>query len=338
VSFKNWDLLANYESFELIKRDYVARHGRTPNTRHAREIAAPFTHGRSYFRAAQTAEPTVKPLLLYYGVVSLSRGLTLSLSRNLREAALAPSHGLTPKDWGGVLSRDNPDFAALRIGVNSRGSFMDLAQATKFNSLLRHNSSAVNFTDVSPSVPGGAEFSLGDILSRLPALQDHHKRWRGESSCVPFTIDTNGGREARIRLTKTNRPWITRSVADALFNGTDFVFEAEDSDHIVFKGPNSMNALPGFTDYAPSTSFNIGDLWLTALYPGGVKLSKIITLFSLSYMLGMLVRYFPMQWTALIRGQIEDSALPTIAAAVDLVEHDFPQLVLEFFAPPRPNP
>ena len=112
---KYWDLLANYESFELIKRDYEARHGRAPNTRHAREIAAPFTHARSYFRAAQAAEPTVRPLLLYYGVVSLSRGLVLILSRGLREAALAPSHGLTVKDWGGELSRDNPDFAALRI-------------------------------------------------------------------------------------------------------------------------------------------------------------------------------------------------------------------------------
>ncbi len=337
---KYWDLLANYESFELIKRDYEARHGRTPNTRHAREIAAPFTHARSYFSAAQAAEPTVKPLLLYYGVTSLSRGLTLILSCGLREAALAPSHGLAVKDWGAELSRDNPDFAALRIGVNRRGSFIDLAQATKFISLLRLNNSAVNYTYVNPPVPIGAEFSLGDALSRLPALQDHHNRWRGEARCAQadVEIDKTNRLEAHIRLNKVSRPWVTRSAADEVFLGTVCVFETENPEHIVFKGPNSYDALPGLTDYANPAFLNIGVLWLTALYPGGVKLSKIITLFSLSYMLGMLVRYYPMQWTALIRGQIEDSALPTLAAAVDLVEHDYPQLVLDFLAPPPPNP
>jgi len=44
----------------------------------------------------------------------------------------------------------------------------------------------------------------------------------------------------------------------------------------------------------------------------------------------MLVRYYPTQWTALIRGQIGDAALPTLAAAVELVERDFPRVVLEF--------
>ena len=32
------------------------------------------------------------------------------------------------------------------------------------------------------------------------------------------------------------------------------------------------------------------------------------------------------------------TGLPTLAAAVDLVEHDYPQLILEFFMPPPPSP
>jgi hypothetical protein len=157
--------------------------------------------------------------------------------------------------------------------------------------------------------------------------------------CRPgVEVDETNRLEAHLRLPKVSRPWITRSVADGLFLGTVFVFETETPEHIVFKGPNKYEALPGLTDYATAAVLNIGELWLTALYPGGVKLSKIITLFSLSYMLGMLVRYYPMQWTALIRGQIEDSALPTLAAAVDLIEHDYPQLVLDFLTSPPPNP
>jgi len=70
---KSWEFLANYESFELVKRAYRDRHQRDANTGHSREIAASFTHARSYFRAAHFAEQTVKPLLFV-----LWRGSTLS--------------------------------------------------------------------------------------------------------------------------------------------------------------------------------------------------------------------------------------------------------------------
>ena len=143
MSAADWDILANYESYELVRRDYKSRHGRTPSARHAREIAAPFTHARSYFRSARQAELTVKPLLLYYGVISLSRGLTLMLTRGLREAALVPSHGLSVKDWGGQLAQDHPDFSALQVEVNTAGTFMELARATDFMSLLRINTSDI---------------------------------------------------------------------------------------------------------------------------------------------------------------------------------------------------
>lgn len=335
MSSTTWEIIANHESFELVKRDYRARHGRTPNSRHAREIAAPFAHARSYFRAAQSADHTVKPLLLYYGIVSLSRGLTLTLSRGLREAALAPSHGLAVKSWGAELSRDNPDFAALRIEVSGGGSFVELAKATEYKSLLRRNSSVVNFTFMNPPVPIGAEFSLGDLVSRFPALQEHHGRWRGETRCLQPNIDTSDDPEVRIRIPKKNRRWVTRSAADAVFSGAQFVFEEESEEHVVYQGPNRLDEVPGLTDYANPAFLNIGDVWLTALYPKGVRISKIMALFSLSYTLGMLVRYYPTQSTALLRGQIADASLPTLTAAVELVEKDFPQLVVEFLTVPE---
>lgn len=333
-----WDLLTNHESFELIKRDYSIRHGRTPNNRHALEIAAPFTHARSYFRAAQAAESTVKPLLLYYGVVSLSRGLTLMLSRGLREAALAPSHGLSVKDWGSELCKDNPDFAALRVEVNAAGSFLELAQATGFKSLLRSNSSTVNYPYTHPSVGAGAMFSLGDVVSRLPALQDHCSRWRDAICCAPFKFEKINDQEVHVRLQKPQWPWATSLAPDTWLSGTAFRFEAETPEQVVFTGPDDTEKGPGITDHVDQTIFGIGDLWMTAPYPGGPTISKISTLFLLSYMLGMLVRYYPMQWTALIRSQIADAALPTLAAAVEVIEQEFPRLVLDFLAVPPSAP
>nr|WP_188394102.1 YaaC family protein [Mesorhizobium sp. SARCC-RB16n] len=267
-------------------------------------------------------------MLLYYGVVSLSRGLTLILKRGLREAALAPSHGLSVLDWGHELSRDNPDFAALAMSVNASGTFMDVSDATGFRSLLRGASSVVNETYVNPRIPAGAVIGLGDLLSRQPALVDHHMRWRGETRCLQSQIEGFGERGV-IKFHK-GRPWVNRANAEAVLQGTEFAFELEDAVALVFVGPNRRNALPGLTDYARAAFLNIGDLWLPAQYRGRAKLSKLSALYALSYALGMLVRYYPMQWSALVKGQINDAALPTLAAAVELIESEFPTTVLDF--------
>lgn len=328
-----WELIANYESFELIKRDYAARHGIRPNTGHAREIAAPFSHARSYFRSAQNAELTVKPLLLYYGIVSLSRGLTLILSRGLREAALTPSHGLAAKDWSNSLSGEQPDFGAIRIATTGGGSLIDLMKATGCRSLLRANSSGINYRTETPPLPAGAEFTLGDLLSRQPALRDHHIRWADTTNCVSLgglqTDDPADG-IATVKLPKSGKPPVDRILSDRIFAGTAYRLAKEDADAFYYEGPNKTAILPALTDHADAIFLGIGDVWITAAMGDGVRLSKIATLFSLSYALGMLVRYFPTQWTALVRGQIDDAPLPTLAAAVDFIESAFPSVVVDF--------
>lgn len=329
---KQWETLANYESIELVRRDYQSRHGRTPNTTHAREIAAPVSHARAYFRSAKNAEQTVKPLLLYYGVISLSRGLILSLGRGRREASLAPSHGLTIKEWQNVLAGPNPDFSKLQVTVNGSGTFVELAQVTNNKSLLRGSSSAVNVTYLNPAIPTGAKFTLGDVLARIPYLQDHNKRWRDLKLCWPFSIQAGDGPEAFVKFNKTNNGEVTTEFCKALLKDTAFVFDNETAEQIIFKGPNSQNALPGMVDEVNPAMLNIGSLWLTAMYPGGLKLSKLAATFLLAYILGMLVRYFPAQWTALVRGQIDDAALPTISAAIEYIETVYPQLVLDFLS------
>jgi hypothetical protein len=143
-SSKNWATLSNYQSHELVRRDYQRKHGREANAAHTKEICSPFIQAQHYFRAASLADRTVYPLLLYYGVVSLSRGLTLFLSRGIREAALSPSHGLGVRDWQAIFADENPDVANLTIRLSARGTLIELMDATGNRSLLRSNSSAVN--------------------------------------------------------------------------------------------------------------------------------------------------------------------------------------------------
>ena len=49
----------------------------------------------------------------------------------------------------------------------------------------------------------------------------------------------------------------------------------------------------------------------------------------LSYILGMLVRYFPTHWMALIQGDKGDALWPAINRIQQLVENSFPELVVE---------
>jgi hypothetical protein len=46
----------------------------------------------------------------------------------------------------------------------------------------------------------------------------------------------------------------------------------------------------------------------------------------LSYFLGMLVRYFPSRWIALLRNEKGDVAQPILIAAVNAIETDYPIL------------
>ena len=254
-STRDWEIIANYESFELVKRDYFTRHGREPNTQHAREIAAPFSHARSYFRSAHGAELTVKPLLLYYGVVSLSRGLTLLLSRGLREVALTPNHGLSATGWLAIVSKTKPNFAELRVKVTGGGTLMDLSKATEHRSLLRSGSSAVNWKEVCPPLSSGMEFGFGELLSRIPLLQDHYVRWTNETNCAPLECVTgNPGEAITLKLLRYGKNYLNQNVAAKIFDRTPYQFMSEDTDAIYYSGPSNTDDGPGLTDSIKVTS------------------------------------------------------------------------------------
>ena len=72
-----------------------------------RPMSACFAHGRQYFRNAARSEMSVKPLLLYYGALSCSRGVILANNAEKKEESLKPRHGLETVDR---QTRLNPRF------------------------------------------------------------------------------------------------------------------------------------------------------------------------------------------------------------------------------------
>lgn len=125
-----WARLALYESTDLIRGLFVRRHGREVNAEKAREIASAVAQGREYLMAAENAGPLVRPLLQYYGVLSLSRALILLLSTNLREASLPKAHGLSASGWGTLLAPATWKPSDLEVNIR-RGTFHSLLEITK---------------------------------------------------------------------------------------------------------------------------------------------------------------------------------------------------------------
>src|SRR5262245_1989886 len=121
--------LSHLQSFDLVQREFHRWHGRELNAERTWEIVSSFVQGQEYFESAATAAEAVRPLLLYYGVLSLSRGLIIFL-QNISEAALKPSHGLEMKSWRDTLAAKDRNVLDLSVSI-TEGTFSELASATR---------------------------------------------------------------------------------------------------------------------------------------------------------------------------------------------------------------
>ncbi len=74
----HWKTISRFKSYDFVAKWYRKAHERSASAAKVRQINACFAHGREYFRNAADSEMNVKPLLLYYGVLSCCRGVTLA--------------------------------------------------------------------------------------------------------------------------------------------------------------------------------------------------------------------------------------------------------------------
>ena len=69
--------LLQLESREIVKRWFNIIHGRELNDLRIKEINAAAKQSREFFRNAEIASYTVRPLLTFYGISTLSKALIL---------------------------------------------------------------------------------------------------------------------------------------------------------------------------------------------------------------------------------------------------------------------
>src|SRR5690606_32238919 len=128
-----WQSILSLESQEYVKNLFKKIFDNDLSTVRAKEINSSVKQAREYFRNADNASFSVRPLLVYYGISSLSRALTLLMTKRGGEEILKAGHGLTTENWSNELSGDL-NIALKKIGdlkVRTKsGLFSDFINGT----------------------------------------------------------------------------------------------------------------------------------------------------------------------------------------------------------------
>lgn len=338
----HWKGLTLFESHDYVRRWYKNAHGKDPNAAKVKQINACFNQARQYFANAATADLSVRPLLLYYGVLSFGRGVILANNPKKNEEALKPQHGLETVDWQHTLSDGIDNILELQIRAVG-GTFPELAE-TCWNLVTMRKfqgptntmgSDALNLGEISFASDKTC-LRLDDLVSRLPQLG-------------VYQVVT--GRPAKV--------FIGCRIASHP-PGTHFAFpligippelkDLEDGEKVIIGSSNQVAPGLGQSDDAgdtlifvheshadyekakelfPVSYYSEGEYMSVILdFPNGDRMTDFFKLYLISYHLGMLARYFPSVWISLLRNERGDFAQPILFAAVEEIETDFPKQVL----------
>ena len=333
---EDWYRISLFESYDFVKSWYLATHGRKPSAAKISQVNAFFVQGREYFRNAALADMSVKPLLLYYGVLSLSRGVILLRDPLKKEESLEPKHGLEVVNWQETLKGGIRNLLELQVKATN-GTFRELVEAcpnrhkehcfyspTKTKIVVDHDLGEISFST------DDSLLTLDDLLSRLmqtafdyqgitgrkpkwfPAVVTSHSTETHFALMSPHVIpdlqELVDGQSVLIQATLQSWPNLSIDTIPQL--SLVFRHEAEKS---------HQNKFPVF-HHAEGNQLMTGILD----FPNKDKLSEFFKLYLTTYVLGMLARYYPSKWIALLRNAPGDFSQPLLLKAIDAIESDFP--------------
>ena len=335
--------LSRFESYDFVARWYEKAHKRKPSAGKVSQINACFIQGREYFSNAASSAMNVKPLLLYYGALSLSRGVILANNPNKKEEALKKSHGLEPWDWQGTLKGGIRDV--LELGIRSTdGTFSELVEVCHnlktMHKLLGptdevgsdgHNLGDIRF------VKDQSNLTLDDLISRLLQTAGMYEEIIGRPRRMfrgcriashppgthfafplvgipPELKKLHDGKNVIIGSSNQIAPGFMQSHGA----GDSLIFVHQD--HATYELAKKL---------FPVSHYGSGEFMIVILdFPNGDKMTEFFKLYLVSYCLGMLSRYFPSVWMGLLRNEKGDFAQPLLVGAVEAIESHFPENVL----------
>jgi hypothetical protein len=205
---------------DTLSKYYEGRHNKKLSDRKAKQIIAYLEQGKEYFLSAKSTSEIGKPLLLYYGVLSLSRALILFCEDQKTEDQLAQGHGISAKSWKNILPQGDAleKFSELELEF-SQGTFLELYKATQnYNPTILPDHEYMklgNFKDDSfIDFPLAFCINLKSIFARIPKLTDLYKNiFSSPSECYPGDV---GG-----IVENYNKKYLSLSLFGAPMNHTE---------------------------------------------------------------------------------------------------------------------
>jgi hypothetical protein len=358
VTAAAWEKLALFESTDLVRTFYGRRHDRELNLRDARAIVSHVSQGREYFAASERSGELVKPVLQYYGALSLARGAVLYLDKRLREPALAKSHGVSEMGWAKTLSEPIVVVGNISVRIDSSGTLAQFMTATE-----NEERTTVEVTgDKDWALPtlrtihrlrivtpvANTVVTLKQLLARLPGLATvfeetyqertacYQARVRYHANMKQADIEISAAADMALPAVETvRRSLLLPDDASVAYNPLDrqrgslphisVVLTNVSLDDVSRRLPPMHISDEG--DFFEERHFLVEPL------PSGVVLPPPAQLFVIAHTLGTLARYYPTAWLALLSRHAGDRELPLIRAASAAIEVQFPGLVWRLIEP-----
>lgn len=328
--YEIWQNLRPLESFDNVKAWFNKIHGRTLSSRRAGEITCAAKQAREYFRNAKQADYSVRSLLTFYGVASLSRSVTLLLNRNNGEEMLTKGHGLEGSKWSDVLSGEISEtlrnLGKLEVKT-CHGLFEDFLKAVQNTTYIHINGSMVDWA-VSYVIPEiGKRISLEELLLRVPDLkQDAKNNYEIKSASVSeLSYNKQDGFNAKCTS------GMPRSLQKA-YQIYGYEISEIDKECISLSCPADLfcQKTPLFLHcYIDKMFGSIPRLCIAEPLNCACEYCEMGICYLVSYFMGMLSRYYPTHWVSLINGGPGDYLWPIINRAQNYVETVFPELIVE---------
>lgn len=320
-----WHFLREFESKDLVKQYIKKKYEYTISTEKALEISSAFKQGRSYFESSINADISVKPLLQYYGVVALSRGLILILNKTARENTIKPSHGLKICNWSTIVKTKKLENIKVKT---SSGTFRELIEATKNISYFRGKSNYVNWKSEFDIEEKDFEVSLKELSYSFPDLKKSIESWLGlsiPSTMIESLIYENGKTKIGIR----DITFIKEMFPEALYPNMN----VKEDDYYKIVSYESNN-WPNISQKWES-SFQInGDPYLQPPFTGNIFLNDIGKMFATTFIFGTISRYYPTTWMNVTNGIENDRILPFAINYMDFIQEKYPNIILDFIDAP----
>lgn len=179
---KMWDMLVFFESEPITKNFLMKRYnenGYKDSFKLAFVNTSKFIYfikqAKEYFISANKSNILVKPLLIYYGMMSLIKAVILTKDPDYPNKTGVLRHGITTRK----LKKSNYHFHEDEIKIQKEGLL-------PWFYTIMHNSNDNSYT--SNKIIEGNKYKIKDLLAMIPELHNTYTLLYNEYHMLPFTI------------------------------------------------------------------------------------------------------------------------------------------------------